>query len=338
MRILQAIIEHRQEHKHLYNIGSFFVLLTLADGIASFALPVYMEQVLKNLSLVGILFSTSSIFGLLASFLFGCEQKGRTFKSYFLLAFVLSLANFFLAIRATSWLSLLLVMALWGIYYEAINFGLVEFLNRFSRKWEHAYSSGLVQMFSALGYLLGPIVASLLILRNKEAMKAAIFFMSLAGLVFFWWFGRKKINPKPPKRRYRLRNEFKVWIRVGRKSFWVLLCSLLLTLFWESLIWSMGPIFLVQVLKEKSAYVMVCFGLPKVLLQAYAGRWADKKGKKQFLILGLIIAGFFLSFFGFGNHWFLKALAAMGSAVGASLAWPAADGLLIDVVYGRKDE
>ncbi|HUV46732.1 MAG TPA: MFS transporter, partial [Candidatus Bathyarchaeia archaeon] len=47
---------------------------------------------------------------------------------------------------------------------------------------------------------------------------------------------------------------------------------------------------------------------------------------------------FFLSFFGFGNHWFLKALAAMGSAVGASLAWPAADGLLIDVVYGRKDE
>lgn len=83
---------------------------------------------------------------------------------------------------------------------------------------------------------------------------------------------------------------------------------------------------------------MACFVVPRVFLQGYAGRWADKKGKKQFLILGLIIAGVFLSLFSLSNNLIFKILMALGSAMGASLVWPAGDGLFIDMVDGYKEQ
>ena len=83
---------------------------------------------------------------------------------------------------------------------------------------------------------------------------------------------------------------------------------------------------------------MACFVVPRVFLQGYAGKWADKKDKKQFLILGLIIAGVFLSLFSLSNNLIFKILMALGSAMGASLVWPAGDGLFIDMIDGYKEQ
>jgi DHA1 family multidrug resistance protein-like MFS transporter len=336
--LLQLLGQSQQKNKVLSRFGLIILFYALADGIASFALPVYMEQSLQDLALVGLIFGSSSIFGAVGSLFFGFEQKGRTFKPYFLSAMVMAAAAYLLALKVQSWSGFLVIMALWGFYYEGINFSWMDFLGRYTQKAEHSGGAGIVQMFNALGYLLGPLLAGWLILRGRWAMAPALLFLFLSWLLFLAFFGRKKIAPDVPQRKLRLLTELKTWIRVGRRSFWVVLANFLQTALWESLIWSMGPILLTRTLGSKSALVMALFLIPSVFLRGFSGRWADRKGKKEFVILGLVMAGLFLSLFGLFNSLLLKSLTAFLSACGVCLFWPAADGLFIDLVDGYSKD
>ncbi|OGD54120.1 hypothetical protein A3J78_02475 [Candidatus Beckwithbacteria bacterium RBG_13_35_6] len=311
---------------------------SIADGIASFALPIYMEQSLKNLSLVGLIFGCSSVFGLITAFILGSEQKGKTFKPYFYLSAFLAIGCFLLATIAKSWQGFLIIMILWGIYYESMNFCWIDFLGRFSRKWEHANVSGVLEMFSFLGYLLAPLITGFIVLIDRVPMTTSIFFMLIALLTFLIWFGKKRVDQDPPVRKLKLGQEFKLWYKVAKKGFWVLLAMLLYTIFWCSLIWSMGPIMLINQFGPKSAYIMSCFLIPGVFLQGYTGHLADKKGKRKFLILGLILAGLFMSLFSLSNNFVYKIIMALASAVGVAFVWPAADGLFADLVDRYKEE
>lgn len=337
IRLWRVLKQYRDGHQPLYHISLVLLFWAIADGIASFSLPIFMKQVLGDLFLVGVIFGSSSFFGLLIDFFLGSEQKGRTFKPYFLGSIFLALITYLLVIKANSWQIFLLIMALWGFYFEIINFGLIDFLNRFTKKWEHAQSSGVVQMFSSLGYLLAPLIAGYMIFKNRTAILGALFFMLLAGFSFIWWFGDKKTEPEPPAKKLAFLEEFRLWWRVGRKTLWVWTASLLLSL-WDSLIWSMGPILLVSTMAEKAAYVMACFGVPSVFLQGYVGHWADKKGKKEFLIIGLLIMGIFLGLFSLTDNIILKIFMALISATGASFIRPTASGLFIDMIDGYRDE
>lgn len=337
LRLWQAIKQYKDGHQPLYHLSLVILFWSIADGIVSFALPIYLKQVLKDLFLVGLIFASSSFFGLLADIVFGSEQKNRTFRSYFVTSVILAIVAYLLTLKAYSWLSFLLVMALWGVYYESFNFCLVDFLSRFSKKWEHAQASGVVNMFFSLGYLLAPLIAGFVVLRGRIAMIDALFFITLSAFAFLFWFAGQGLKPEPPVKKLNFKEELKLWFKVGKKSFWVLNTSFLLYL-WESLIWGMGPILLLSTLGAKGSFVMVCFSVPRVFFQGYAGYWADKKGKKSFLILGLIITGVFLALFSLSNNLIFKSLMALVSALGASLVYPAADGLFIDMIDGYKEE
>ncbi len=338
LRLFKAIKRYKQGHKPLYRFSLVILFWALADGVVSFALPIYMEQSLKDLALVGLVFGSSSVFGAMGSIFFGFEQKGRTFKPYFLVAMVMAAAAYLLALKAQSWSAFLVIMALWGFYYEGINFCWMDFLGRYTQKTEHSGAAGVMQMFNALGYLLGPLLAGWFIFRGRWAMALALLFLFLSWLLFMAFFGRKKIDPDVPQRKLRFLAELKTWMRVGKRSFWAVLANFLQTTLWESLIWSMGPILLIKTLGSKSFLVMALFLIPSVFLRGFSGRWADRKGKKDFVILGLVVAGLFLSLFGLSNSLLLKSLTAFLSACGICLFSPAADGLFIDLVDGYSKD
>jgi len=337
LRLFDSLKKYRDGHQPLYHISLVVFFWAVADGINSFALPIFMEQVFGDLALVGLVFASSSFFGLLADILMGSEQKGRTFKPYFILSALLAAFSYWLTFKAQSILSFFFIMALWGFYYDALNFGLVDFLSRFSQKDEHSQSSGVVQMLYSLGYLLAPLMAGYMVFRGRTVMAAALFFILLSLLAFFIWFKKEKSQPDLPRRKLNLKEELNIWRQVARRSSWVLIGLFLLNI-WDSLIWSLGPIFLVENFAERSAYIMACFGVPRVFIQGYAGRWADKGSKKFFLTIGLVTAGVFLALFGLESNLGVKLFLALGSALGASLVWPAADGLFIDMIDGYKDE
>jgi len=337
LRFIESIKRYKNDHLPLYRFSLLILFWAIADGIASFSFPIFLQRSLKDLTAVGLVFGSSSLFGLMADLFWGSEQKGKTFKPYFLTAAVCAAAAYIIAISANTIIAFLLIMALWGFYYEAINFTIIDFLSRFTKRFEHAQSSGIVQMFFSLGYLLAPIIASPFIINSRASMIPALFFVVLSFFAFIIWFALKPIKADIPTKKLTFLQELKIWIQVGKKGFWVLASLFLLNL-WDSLIWSMGPIYLLSSFKGSSAYIISCFVIPRVFLQGYAGRWADKRGKESQLTSGLAIAGIFICFFSLQTGLFLKILFALLSAVGASLVWPASDGLFIDMIDGYKDE
>lgn len=337
LRLWESVKKYQASHRSLYRLSIVVLFWALADGIASFAFPVYLKQTLGSLALVGLVFASSSIFGLLTDFYFGSEQKGRSFKPYFFLSIFFAAVAYLIALKAKSVFVFLSIMALWGIYYELINFGIVDFLAHFAQKFERAQSAGVVQMFNSLGYLIAPLIAGASVLENRQAMHPALFFMFLSLTAFLLWFGRKKIVPEPPRKKLTSRQELKIWLGAGRRAAWVITAMFLINL-WDAVIWSMGPILLTGVLNESAAIVMACFSVPRVFLQGYAGRWADKKGKKEIMLLGLFLAGVFLSLFSLSDMLFYKIITALMTAVGAALVWPSAGGLFIDMIDGYKDQ
>ena len=119
-------------------------------------------------------------------FILGCDQNGRSFKPYFFFSIILACITYILGFKVNSALGFLLIMALWGIYFDSLNFGIVDFLSNFTKKQEHAESSGVIQMFYSFGYLIAPIVAGYMVLKNRSAMGASLFFMILSGLFFLF--------------------------------------------------------------------------------------------------------------------------------------------------------
>ncbi len=337
LRIIQSLRNYKDDHLPLYHLCLVVLFWSVADGVASFALPIFLNQTFKDLFLVGLVFSSSSMFGLLADIWMGSEQKSRSFKPYFILSLSLAFLAYLLSLFAGSVLTFVLIMALWGFYYEGFNFGVIDFLSHFAKKHEHAQSSGIVQMFVSLGYLLAPLMAGYLIIEGRSVMFLALIVIMIAALLFFLWFGKDNRTYEPPLRKLSFFSEFKLWQKVIKKSSWVLLVLFLINL-WDSLIWSMGPIFLLPLLQEKSAFVMAGFVIPKVFLQGYTGWLADRFGKKKLLSLGLVVAGVFLAGFVFSSGFLIKMLLALGSGIGVTLVWPAADGLFIDMIDGYKQE
>ena len=164
IRFWESIREHKDGHQSLYRISAVILFWAIADGIASFVFPVYLNRVLKDIRLVGLIFGSSSLFGILFDFILGCDQKGRSFKPYFFFSIILSCITYILGFKVNSGWGFLLIMALWGIYFDSLNFGIVDFLSNFTKKQEHAESSGVIEMFYSLGYLIAPIVAGYMIL------------------------------------------------------------------------------------------------------------------------------------------------------------------------------
>lgn len=336
LRFLQSIKKYQKGHQPLYRFSLVVLFWAIADGVFSFLIPIYMQESLQNLFLMGIIFASSSFFGLLLDFFLGSEQKGRTFKPYFGFSVVLALLTYMLAFKAESPWTFLIIMALWGIYYDSMNFTIVDFVNRFSKKWEHAQSSGVVQMFFSFGVFLGPLLLAYLLLPGRSALGISIMAIIASFWLFYFYFRQEKSLPEPPSKKLSFKKELATWIRVSKKAYPVLICRFLIAV-WDSLVWSMGPILLLSIFKNRAALIMSCFILPSVIFQGYAGRLADKKGKKRFVILGLSLAGLFLALFNLIDNLAIKVLMVLASAIGSSLVWPAVDGLLVDVINKFKE-
>ncbi len=345
IRFLEAIKKYENGHRPLYHFALVIFLWAVVDGIISFSIPIYLQEAIKNLALVGFVFSLSSCFGLFWDLYLGSQQKGRVYKSYLWQGFLLTALMCFLIFKFSGLWWFVVMMAVWGFYFENIWFGTFDFLDRFAKRWEHAESFGLVQMLRSAGYVLGPVIGGLAVFLGKGINMGIAFFLLLVGMGFFWtWFhkGEKRIlHDEPPKKRLTKGKEVKLWLKVGKKAFWALIGIFLINL-WDSLVWFMGPIFLTLHQKggggSLAGLTMASFVLPTVIVPGLAGRWADKKGRKGPMFLGFLLAGVFLALFGMGQGALIMMIWALFSAGSISLTIPAVNGLFVDAMAKVKIE
>jgi MFS family permease len=150
----------------------FFIFL--GDAILSYWVPNFLQESLNGSSLVmGLVFSFSSIVGLVTDLVFPSLLKSFTVKRLVLCAGLLGVAFLGMLMVGTKlpniWV-FLIAMSIWGIFYEFLGFGSQQFIADSVPLKLRASGWAILGTFKNLAFFFGPIIAGWLLLSGKYVL------------------------------------------------------------------------------------------------------------------------------------------------------------------------
>jgi len=236
-------------NKPLILFASFLFFWTLFDGMVSFFTPILITQKGFSVFTMGLIYSTSSIFGALFDILISKFFSNVTYKRFIYALLLLSFGFPLLLFNAYNAFLFIVAMAVWGIYYDLKMFGKFDFVAKKVGESERNSSFGLINVFEGLGYLIAPFIASFVLVLSISWYPLAFnyFFLSLASLLFFASLislKGKGVKPSFTSKENKSRSftkEFASWYKVFKKIKPLLILSLLLTIL-DAFYWTVGPL------------------------------------------------------------------------------------------------
>ncbi len=159
---------------------------SIFDGTTTYITPLIMMETGMSKTLIGIVIGSSSVFGAVFDFLMCKLFKHGYFRQIFMLMFGLGFAYIAVLYSAKSVALFILAMALWRVYYDLKNFGSFDFVSRVVKAEERTSSFGVLSVFQAVGYLLAPIMAGLVIgqVVGRLPFVLALIFLCIAVLFY----------------------------------------------------------------------------------------------------------------------------------------------------------
>lgn len=316
----------------------FFVFL--GDAILSDWVPSFLQTTLGGSLFMGLVFSFSSVVGLVTDLVF--PQLFRKFNARKLVLMAIGANLIFSGIllwtTTWSWLILfLLAMSVWGAYYELLRFGSAQFVSDYVPKESRSGVWAVLTIFKSLAYFIGPIVGSwLAISRGNGAV-----ILTAAGVVcmgYVVWIlsnskERQREQMNEPLERFDMKEELFYWKELLVYVWPVLLISLMLGLI-DATYWTTGA-----VLSENLAVdgfwggmFLPAFMLPPVFMGLVLARWEIYKRKKKIAEIFLLLAGLFLICLGFGNSIWLLLIFSFLAGAALAVAWPMVDAVSSDIL------
>lgn len=281
----------------------FFIIL--ADGIMSYQVPVLMDRTLHSATLMGVILATSSMAGMVVDFLFAKSFGNK--RSAFFTKIVLSSA-FLFPISLLIYLtipSFIFAMLVWGVYYEGIVFSNYHAVHEYMHPSEHLWGWGVLSIVKNLGWVIGPLLASMLDGVNQMhpvyfALGFYLFGSALFGLRAIVAKRFKHLRPIVPvtpddEVSHPFKIELKIW-RVYAKVLWPMLIGMFVFFLIDSTFFSIGPVFGEEVAKlhPYGGLFISMYTVPTVIC-AFLGTFMAKRwGKKRSAFLSGIWAGVWL--------------------------------------------
>jgi len=237
----------------------------------------------------------------------------------------------------------LIAMALWGLYYDLHNYGTFDFVGLYTEKKEHSSSFGVIQVFQALGYMLAPLFAGLLI---SEVVGPRPFILSyiflVLALIFFLlllFFLRKEPDKgTSTSSESRCPNitflkEFRLLKKVGYIILPVLCLTLVLNII-DAFFWTVGPLLAESLVELKGfeGLFMVAYSLPFLMVGWFVGGITKKLGKKRTAIISVLIGSAILSILFLIQQPMVIILVTFIASFFIALAWPANNGSYADYI------
>ncbi len=261
------------------------LLFALGDGIFSYQIPIWMESVLHNVALVGIVMSSSSLIGFICDLSFPTLFAKKTYQFFSLLTFILALLTQLLGLFFANWLGAFAVMALWGVYYELFLFGQYHFLHTEIEPSEHAAGWGIAEALHSIGLIVAPIlVSTLFVLKINPLVISSCLFGGSIILSLVSYFQSKKrkytINTDPDKKFTFV--TFRVWATLLR-TIWPVYIFFACLIILDATIWTAG-VFFAEELRQLSpigALFVPAYCLPALVIPMIVGKFAHRFGKKH---------------------------------------------------------
>jgi MFS family permease len=288
----------------VYGYITFF--LGFGDALMSYAAPVYVENAVNNPLIMGIIFSTSSMFGLFLDIFIDKFLPNGSYKKYLKITFLTTVAfPLTFLLFPPNYTVLVIGMAFWGAYYEFKGFSSYNFIHKFVKPEEHTVAWSIVSGFASLAYFLGPAVAVLLIEKGiKTVFFIALFPFILGALIYFLFI--KYHAPKKDtaifinEKDIRTSKEQLTIFMTLVKRIWPLVLYTTAIYLIDSAFWTIGILF-TEELKDTSKWgslLLTSYMAPSVFIGLIAPKVHKHLGKKRTSFVSAIIAGLLLIFIG----------------------------------------
>jgi MFS family permease len=329
-------------HQSSFALVSFSMvifLIIIGEAIMSYFVPVYIQSQVNNTFWMGIILSTSYLVGFLTDIFIGEWFRGRMFFHFLFWACILAIAFPLSFLILPPYIAAFLIsMTLWGIYLELISFSQYHFINHFFSHSQHATSWSVLGGFSDAAYLVGPLIAGLVITQTTTLTflcALGFYLIGFLGLLLFSQVFKKKLSYHYPAREPRIGivHEFAVW-KLLIPKIWPVLLFIFMLVTLDATMWSIGAILSEQFKKLHpfGGLLFVAYLLPSVFMIMFSPRFVESLGKKRAAFILGLVAGVITCFAGVSRSPFsFIALIFLSSIIFASL-WPEIRAVIEDYV------
>lgn len=285
------------KHRVLYSFSVIIFFWALFDGLISYVTPLVMTQNGMSETVMGIIYASSSVFGAIFDLVLSKVLLNTNFRRTFLFMFLLCFIQPLLLWQAKTIPLFVVAMATWGLYYDFSNFGIFDFVGRQIDSNEHVSGLGVIGVFRALGYLIAPILAGILIvdLVNIEAFGAAWLFLVLGFVFYIVMLILLKKENKDYLSEVKLRpvnfiRKIAILKKIGAKIFPVLFLTTLFFIY-DAFFWTIGPLYIrnLDFRGPLSGSILTAYTLPALILGWFVGSLVDRFGKRKAMFIPFLL-------------------------------------------------
>lgn len=311
--------------------------LRLSDSIIAFWAPNQIQNALGSSIIMGAVISFQSLVGLASDLIFPRIFKSiRTRRLIFWAILVSALTSF--ALSATTFKPFLAIfivtMALWGIYYELVNFANFQFMSSWVPTHMRAAAWGFTGIFINLAYFLGPFIATSLLSHGVLITQGTIIIFLVSSLVLLSL--NKGMHDAPAEVDFAHANPFlelKHWVTLSKAVWPALIISLLLG-FIDATFYTVGAVWTEKLsnINPWGVWFLPLYLLPSICLGIPLSNWNIANGKKKLAEKFLALSGIILMCMAIASSvpWQLAVVCFASSAI--AVCYPLLEGVYTDIL------
>lgn len=319
----------------------FFI--RLADSIIAFWAPNEIQNTLNNSIVMGAIISIQSLVGFLSDLVFPKIFKSvKTRQLLFWAILICAMASFFLCAAAFKpFLAIFIVtMALWGIYYELMNFANFQFMSSVCPGDMRAAGWGFAGVFVNLAYFLGPFIATELLSHGIFITQGMIISFLIAALVILALSRNKHEAPSVIDLSIASPfAELRHWATLSR-AIWPALAIGLVLGFIDATFYTVGAVWTekLSLTNPWGVWFLPMYLLPSICLGIPLSRWNIQNGKKKLAEKFLGLSGIFFIFIVANSSvpWQLAMVCLASSAL--AVCYPLLEGVYTDFLIRMGSE
>jgi MFS family permease len=330
-------------------IIAMIFFLYLADAILSDWIPNYMQTVFNSSLLMGLILSTSSMFGMAVDLIFPQMFKSISSRKMIQVAILymfLTAIILMLTTKLTWVVVFLIIMGTWGIYYEFLGFSLSHFVARNATPATRSGVWSIIKVFENIAYFLGPIIGSWLYLFKGNSYVIGIYalFIAIAYTIYIVVnFKQKKQNGSQDVslEGFNLLEEIKYWGVLAEHVWPVLLMSLTLGIL-DAAFWTTGAVLSDSLIKTNwwGSLFLPAYVFPSIFLGFVVAKMGIRENKKRIGILLMILTGLLAIGLGLDGGVLIMVFLALMIGIMTSIAWPMINAVYSDIIsrMGKEEK
>jgi MFS family permease len=329
---------------------AFFIvpiaLLLLVDNILSFIIPINIEETVQSNFLTGLILGASALVGFFSDILLPPFLKNLSWKIQFLITIILAL--FFPVLAALGsiyglvWL-FFLISILWGLYYEFMIFAEEDFVVEEEKQTNYSRDWGILSSVNVFTNIIGPIIASSLLLfpiLNYTAILVGLLLIAVVYTVSI--FGVKihekdvavtSIKPSRIRLTKSIFKEFHMWKELSSDMYPLLILYFMIC--WVDMtFFVLGGVFGIEMQGENGMewVILMLYNVPVMIVSIIVAKLAIRKKKKLYAIIALLVGSIVFALMGLfeGNN-YLVYLTVFIASISIAFASPLAKAVLSDI-------